>query len=149
MYRVALGRNGVTRDKNEGDMATPAGCFPIRGIYFREDRLRKPETVFPTRPLAEDDGWFDDAKDPSYNKLVKLPHGGVNESLWREDHLYDVIVVLGYNDEPPTPGKGSAIFMHVARESYSPTAGCIVLSQEDLLEVLKNADIETQVCIHE
>lgn len=147
-YRCALGKGGVREDKREGDGATPIGCFAVRKVYYRPDKFdQPPQTAFPVQAVATDDGWADDDKLPEYNTRVKLPYAGSHEKLWRDDHLYDLIVELGYNDRPPVPGKGSAIFMHVARETYSPTAGCVALSQEDLLEVLRGAEAGTQVCV--
>lgn len=144
---AALGKNGVSEDKRERDGATPAGCFHMRAVYFRPDRLEKPETKLPVHALTPEDAWCDDPAHPEYNTFVRLPHAGSHEKLWREDEVYDIIVPLGYNDDPPIPGKGSAIFMHIARPNYSPTAGCIALSRENLLEILKEAGADTQVCI--
>jgi len=135
-FRCALGRSGVCRDKAEGDGATPAGQFPLRRVLWRADRLPRPETALPATALARDQGWCDDPGDPAYNRPVRLPFAGSHELLWREDSLYDVVVVLGHNDSPPVPGKGSAIFLHVAKAGYAPTEGCIALALEDLLEVL-------------
>ncbi|MBU3968657.1 L,D-transpeptidase family protein [Patescibacteria group bacterium] len=147
-YRCTLGKSGVSTSKKEGDGFTPAGCFPIRLVLYRPDRFEKaPQTVFPTRPLSQSDGWSDDANSSEYNTLVRLPYGGSHEKLWRDDYIYDIIVILGYNDNPPVAGKGSAIFIHLAREEYSPTAGCIAFSMEDLLEILGTADITTHVCV--
>jgi L,D-peptidoglycan transpeptidase YkuD (ErfK/YbiS/YcfS/YnhG family) len=135
-YRCALGRTGILQDKKEGDGGTPAGTYPLREVFFREDRVSRPATGLPIRSLTTQDGWADDANLPEYNTFVTLPYLGSHESLWREDHVYDIIVVVGYNDEPPVPGKGSAIFIHLAREGYTPTAGCIAFNKEDLLEIL-------------
>lgn len=147
-YRSTLGRGGVRIDHSEGDGSTPVGCFPIRKVFYRPDKFGSPpESVFTTQALRLDDGWCDDADRPEYNKYVKLPYDGSHEELWRDDHVYDIIVILGHNDSPPVPGKGSAIFMHVAREGYTPTLGCIALSLEDLLEVLRGADVSTKICI--
>ena len=148
-FKAALGKNGITLNKKEGDGATPMGCFPIRKIFYRADRINKPETILQTQVLMKDDGWCDDPKDRNYNKHIKLPYPASAENLWREDNLYDIIVELGYNDDPPIPGKGSAIFMHVARENYSPTDGCIALNLNNLLEILKNIDKNTLVCVHD
>ena len=148
-YRCAIGKNGITDDKKEGDWATPIGCFSIREIFYRSDKLEKPNTVFPVRELNEDDGWCDGLEDKKYNQFVKLPYKANHEKLWRDDDLYNIIVVLGYNDDPPVPGKGSAIFMHVARPSYSPTAGCIALNATDLLEIISSVNKETKVCVVE
>jgi len=146
-YRCSLGRTGVTRDKREGDGATPVGCFPIREILYRADRVRLPECAFPARPISPEDGWSEDPEDPAYNKLVKLPHGRTVDRLWRDDHIYDVIAVLGYNDSPAVPGVGSAIFLHVCRPSYSSTQGCVAMSLHDLLQVIATIQEGTQVCV--
>ncbi len=149
-YRCALGRGGVRADKQEGDEATPIGCFSIRKIFYRPDKFEKPpETAFSTQALTQNDGWSDDMNMPEYNSYIKLPYNGSHEKLWRDDHLYDIIVVLGYNDNPAVAGKDSAIFMHLAREGYTPTAGCVALSKEDLLEILRIADNTTRACIQE
>lgn len=146
-YRCSLGRSGVSRDKREGDGATPAGCFPIREILYRADRVRLPECAFLARPISPEYGWSEDPEDPAYNKLVKFPHGRTVDRLWRDDHIYDVIVVLGYNDSPAVPGIGSAIFMHVCRPSYSATQGCIAMSLDDLMQVIETMKEDTKVCV--
>ncbi len=134
--RCALGRGGVTDRKREGDGCTPAGTFPLRRVLHRADRLEPPATALPVAAIAPDDGWCDDPADPAYNRPVKLPYGAGAERLWREDGLYDVVVVLGHNDSPPTPGAGSAIFLHVAAPGYAPTEGCVALALADLLALL-------------
>ena len=146
-YRCAIGKGGVNTDKKEGDGATPAGCFPLREVFYRQDRIPDLHAPLPMSPLSPDDGWCNDPRDPSYNRKVKLPYVASAESLWRDDHLYDVIVAVGYNDDPPVPGKGSAIFMHVARENYSPTAGCIALAEQDLREILGSLSPGAEICI--
>ncbi|MGE0119342.1 MAG: L,D-transpeptidase [Dongiaceae bacterium] len=136
-YRCALGRGGVRADKREGDGATPAGRFPLRRVLYRADRLPPPATGLPTAALTPDDGWCDDPADPLYNRPVRLPYGGCrHEQMWRADGLYDVVVVIGHNDEPVVPGKGSAIFLHAASPDYRPTEGCIALARGDLLAIL-------------
>ncbi|MBI2054666.1 MAG: L,D-transpeptidase family protein [Candidatus Sungbacteria bacterium] len=146
-YRCALGKGGILENKKEGDGATPAGCFPMREVFYRADRVSQPQTILQARALKENDGWCDDPGDSQYNKLVSLPYPASVENLWRGDNIYDIIVPLGYNDDPPVPAKGSAIFMHVARENYAPTAGCIALSLPDLLEILSKIDKDTLVCV--
>ncbi len=147
-YRCVIGSGGIEENKTEGDHATPIGCFNIREIFYRADRAEKPESVFITNKLEANDAWCDDVACDSYNTHVKLPHNGRFERLWRdEDDLYNIIVVLGYNDSPVVKGKGSAIFMHIAREDYSGTAGCVALNKKDLLDILSAADLETKVCI--
>jgi L,D-peptidoglycan transpeptidase YkuD (ErfK/YbiS/YcfS/YnhG family) len=146
-YKCALGRGGVKKNKQEGDNGTPAGCYPLRMLYYRADRISKPETRLPVKKLTKRDAWCDDSADKNYNKFVSLPYRGHTESLWRDDNLYDIIVPLGYNDAPAVPGKGSAIFMHIARPGYTPTAGCIALTQPDLLEILSSVEKDAKVQI--
>jgi L,D-peptidoglycan transpeptidase YkuD (ErfK/YbiS/YcfS/YnhG family) len=134
--RCALGRTGITADKREGDGATPAGTFPFRQVLFRADRIAPPATILPSRPLVESDGWCDDPAHPLYNRPVTLPFTAGHETLMRADALYDVIVVLGHNDAPVVPGRGSAIFLHVAAPDFAPTEGCLALARDDLLAVL-------------
>lgn len=135
-FRCALGRAGVRRDKQEGDGATPLGSFSLRRVLYRPDRLSPPETVLPCRALCREDGWCDDPGDENYNCQVRLPYGARCENLWREDGIYDLIVVLGHNDAPVAAGLGSAIFLHIAQPDFAPTEGCIALMKADLLAVL-------------
>ncbi len=135
--RCALGRGGIVRDKREGDGATPVGRHPLRTVLFRPDREPAPETGLPVSPLSPADGWCDDPGDPAYNRPVRLPFAASHERMWRDDGLYDLVVVLGYNDDPVRPGAGSAIFMHVASPDYGPTEGCIALAPDDLRRVLR------------
>ncbi|HZH28724.1 MAG TPA: L,D-transpeptidase family protein [Azospirillaceae bacterium] len=134
--RCALGRSGISHDKREGDGATPVGRFVLRRVLYRPDRLAPPATRLPVAPIASDDGWCDDPADPNYNRPVKRPYPASHEEMWREDDLYDVVVVMGHNDDPVAPGMGSAVFMHVATADYGPTAGCVALALPDLLRLL-------------
>lgn len=139
--RCAIGRKGVAPavHKREGDGCSPVGVWAIRKVLYRPD-VGAPQTALPTEPIAPDDGWSDDPEDaPNYNRPVKLPYRGSFEKLWRDDHLYDRVVVLGHNDDPPEPYLGSCIFMHIAREGYEPTEGCVALSAQDLEVVLAAA----------
>lgn len=147
-YRCAIGRGGVNAAKTEGDGATPVGVFPLRRVLYRADRNPAPEPRLPVEPIARDDGWCDAPGDPNYNRPVKRPYPASHESMWRADALYDVVVVLGHNDDPPVPGAGSAIFLHVAGPDYSPTEGCVALALGDLLEVLKRCGPETRLRVH-
>ncbi len=140
--RCALGRSGVIagEDKREGDGASPLGAWPIRRVFYRPDRGPKPITALPLEPVAPDDGWCDAPGDPAYNRPVKLPYPASAETMWREDGVYDVVVVLGHNDDPPIAGMGSAIFLHLARDSYAPTEGCVALNRRDLDLLLAKAE---------
>jgi L,D-peptidoglycan transpeptidase YkuD (ErfK/YbiS/YcfS/YnhG family) len=134
--RAALGRGGVRALKEEGDGATPAGRLSLRRVLYRADRVPIPRTIVPREPIAAEDGWCDDPTHPDYNRQVRLPHGGHCEELWRSDALYDLVGVLGWNDSPVERGRGSAIFLHVARPGYAPTEGCVALALADLQALL-------------
>lgn len=146
-FRCALGKGGVRpeAEKREGDGATPLGRYPLRRVFYRADRLDAPQTRLPLQALTPQDGWCDDPLDSAYNRFVTLPYAGGHEKLWREDAVYDVIVVLGHNDDPPVPGLGSAIFLHVARPDYSGTEGCVALALPDVLQLLAVLRPATQI----
>jgi L,D-peptidoglycan transpeptidase YkuD (ErfK/YbiS/YcfS/YnhG family) len=135
-FRAALGSGGIGVKRGEGDGITPVGIFPIRRLLFRADRIKLPLTCLPVSAIVPDDGWCDAPDDPVYNQPVKLPYRASAEALWRSDSVYDLIVVLGYNDDPVVPGAGSAIFLHVAHADYRPTQGCIALARDDLLALV-------------
>jgi len=135
-WRCTVGAGGVREDKVEGDGATPAGCFPLRRVYFRNDRLVLPKVRLPARAINQHDGWCDDPRSPTYNRLVRIPNEWSHEKMWRDDGLYDLVVVVGYNDDPPEGEWGSAIFLHIAQDDMGPTRGCVAFKREDLLELL-------------
>lgn len=137
----AFGKGGCkpAADKCEGDGATPLGTYPIRYVFYRPDKLTELLTGIKAIPLSSDMGWCDDAEHAAYNTQVSLPFGPSHEKLWRDDDVYDVIVVIGHNDAPVVRGKGSAIFLHIAREGYTPTEGCVALGQPDMLRFLRLA----------
>lgn len=142
----ALGRSGIVDAKAEGDGGTPVGTYPLRSLFYRPDRVSAPKSGLDAKPLQKDYGWGDDPSDPAaYNRLVLLPIESGHEILWREDEVYDLIVVIGYNDSPPIPGRGSAIFMHLARPGYTPTEGCVALSLPDMLALLTKIDHRTTI----
>jgi L,D-peptidoglycan transpeptidase YkuD (ErfK/YbiS/YcfS/YnhG family) len=145
MYRAALGRGGVRADKSEGDGATPPGILPLRRVLYRADRGAMPACAVPVELLAPDDGWCDDLTHRDYNRMVRLPHTGRHERLWRDDGIYDLIGVLGWNDAPVERGRGSAIFLHVARPDLAPTEGCVALPGPVLREVLATGLTEIDV----
>ena len=149
VFRCATGINGIidAGSKTEGDGKTPAGCWRLRYVMYRPDRRPRPKTRLPVTALSSPDGWCDDPAHPSYNCPVRLPFAASHEKLWRDDGLYNIIVVLGHNDAPPVPGKGSAIFIHIARPDYRGTEGCIALSEPDLETLLGLAHYETFIRI--
>ena len=135
-YRCAVGKSGIGEKQQEGDNITPVGTFPIRFGFYRSDRISQVEFHIPFLPISKDLGWCDAPNDPLYNRLIKVPYVASHEKLWRSDPIYDLILVVGYNDNPVVNGKGSAIFIHLAQENYSPTAGCVALKKDDLLEII-------------
>ena len=136
MFSCVLGGNGVTSDKWEGDGCTPAGVFALRKVFYRKDRVTGLKTTLPTHPITKSDGWCDDPEHSLYNMLVRLPIEASHEKLWREEPNYDIVVVLGYNDEPIIPYRGSAIFMHVIASDRRPTEGCVALDSQALEAIL-------------
>lgn len=134
----SIGKGGLVAaaDKKEGDGASPIGVWPIRGVLLRPDRVALPKGMqFPWRWIRLGDGWSDDPEDPAYNKPVQHPHPYSAERLWRDDELYDVVIVLGYNDAPPKPAAGSAIFLHCWRDG-DPTEGCVAIAKAEMLALL-------------
>ncbi len=144
-FRCALGRSGIGAHKREGDGVTPAGRFPLRRLLYRADRLAQPDSMLPTSTIRPDDGWCDDPADAAYNQAVRLPHPASAENMWRDDGLYDLVVILGHNDDPVVAGAGSAIFMHVASPGHGPTEGCVALAREDLLALLKELSVDDEI----
>jgi L,D-peptidoglycan transpeptidase YkuD (ErfK/YbiS/YcfS/YnhG family) len=136
VWRVCVGHGGIRADKQEGDGATPLGRLALRRVFYRADRGPAPRSRVPVEPLAPNDGWCDDPMDRRYNMHVQTPYDGRHEALWRADGVYDVIGVLGWNDQPVVRGRGSAIFLHVAAPDWRPTEGCVALPEADLRAVL-------------
>ena len=147
VFRCALGRSGLLADKREGDGGTPIGRFPFRRLLYRADRVPHIETRLPARHMEPVDGWCDDPADAAYNKPVRLPYPGHHERMWLDDHLYDLVVVIGHNDDPVVPGAGSAVFLHLARADWGPTQGCIAFAREDLLAILSLVGTNDRVLI--
>ena len=133
-----VGRSGIVdaASKREGDGATPAGTWRLREILYRPDRVAPPRTALPSAAIGRGDGWCDDPAEAEYNRRVALPFAGSHERLWREDHAYDVLVPLGYNDDPPVPDRGSAIFLHCIGENRDFTEGCVAVAPESMAELL-------------
>lgn len=137
VIRCALGSGGIVPVKREGDGGSPRGRFRLRGGAFRPDHLARPATPLPLRRTVPGDGWCDDVRDRRYNRPIALPAPGVSaERMWRDDGLYDVVIDLDHNRGPIRPGRGSAIFLHIARPGYTPTEGCVALARADLLRLL-------------
>jgi L,D-peptidoglycan transpeptidase YkuD (ErfK/YbiS/YcfS/YnhG family) len=135
-FPCAIGRSGVRVDKREGDGATPVAPLPIRRVFIRPDKGPAPLTRQPRRWMSRADAWCDDMADRRYNRLIRRPEGEAEERLWRTDHLYDIVIELGWNDRPVRRGRGSAIFWHLPRPGFTPTAGCIATTRDVFMKVL-------------
>ena len=133
--RCALGQKGIVHIKREGDMGTPAGRFRLLWGYYRPDRARLRSAGAPLKPLRRDQGWCEDPSSPRYNRPVRLPAREGADRMWRQDHLYDLTFVLDQNFTRRAKGRGSAIFFHLARPGFTPTAGCVAISLSDMLKL--------------
>jgi L,D-peptidoglycan transpeptidase YkuD (ErfK/YbiS/YcfS/YnhG family) len=146
--RAALGRAGVKAAKREGDGATPAGEFrPVR-LWWRADRLARPRTLLPVRPIAPADAWCEDPEDRRYNRPFRRSANEPGDRLQRTDGLYDLIVEIDHNTRPRVAGLGSAVFIHVARPGLAPTAGCVALTIGDLQRLVSRLSLKTRIIIH-
>ncbi len=147
VFQCASGQKGYTSNPIEGDKKTPLGTFPLRCIFYRADRVQLPPVHLPNHVLQDSDGWCDDPKSVAYNTWIKKPFNARHEDLWRSDTMYDLILPIGFNDAPVESGKGSAIFLHIARPGLLSTDGCIALEKEVLLSMLPEFDINTCIQI--
>ena len=119
----------------------------MRRVLYRPDRVPRPVTVLPLGSLHPLDAWCDDPNDLRYNQRVRQPYGASVELLWRDDHIYDIIVVLGFNDEPVERSGGSAVFLHIARPDYTPTQGCVAVSRANLSRILEECEASSRLCV--
>lgn len=144
---VALGRGGIQANKREGDGGTPRGTFRPRRVWWRADRAARPRTLLPVRRIRGNDGWCEDPRDRHYNQPVRLMPDHPGDRLKRADHLYDLIVELDHNTRPRIAGRGSAVFVHVARPGFAPTAGCVALKADALRRLIARAGPRTRIVV--
>ena len=144
---VALGRGGIRANKREGDGGTPRGTFHPRRLWWRADRFPRPRTCLATRAIAPADAWCEDPDDRHYNRPIRVErdHGG--DRLKRDDHLYDFIVEIDHNTRPRVAGRGSAVFLHLARANFGPTAGCVSMTRSAMLHLLRRLGPRTRIVI--
>ena len=147
-FKCALGKAGIGNKKSEGDNITPNGTFKIVKIYYRNDRIKIISSKFRLIEITKNAGWCDDSKSKKYNQLIKLPTKYSHEILYRRDNIYDLILVLNYNMNPSIKNKGSAIFIHVAKNNYKKTAGCIALKKTHLINLVEEIKRNTRVKIN-
>jgi L,D-peptidoglycan transpeptidase YkuD (ErfK/YbiS/YcfS/YnhG family) len=144
---VALGRGSIRANKREGDGGTPKGTFRPRQVWWRADRHPRPHTLLPVRAIGPEDAWCEDPSSRHYNQPVHLDHGSGGDRLSRDDHLYDFIVEIDHNNLPRIAGRGSAVFLHLARADFSPTAGCVSMTKSAMLRLLRRLGPETKIVI--
>ena len=144
---VALGRGGIKANKREGDGGTPRGVFHPRRLWWRADRHARPRTHIPARAIRPEDAWCEDPANRHYNQAVRLERGQGGDRLTREDHLYDFIVEIDHNSSPRIAGRGSAVFLHLARDNFGPTAGCVSMRKSAMLHLLRRMGPETRIVI--
>ena len=146
-FKCSIGKKGLKSKKKEGDNCTPIGIFKIGKVYYRSDRIKKPETVLKTKKITKNMGWCDDPNNKNYNKEIILNKKNKGEKLFRKDCTYDILIVIEYNTNKTKPFKGSAIFIHLTK-NYRPTEGCIALKKNDLLILLKiiNKNSKIKIC---
>ena len=147
-FKCALGKAGIGKKKREGDNVTPTGTFKIVKIYYRSDRVKKISSKLRLIEITKNMGWCDDPNSKNYNKLINLPSKYSHEKLFKKNNIYNVIVVLNYNMKPVIKNKGSAIFIHIAKNNYQPTQGCIALKKNDLLKLLSKISRNIKIKIN-
>ena len=145
-FNCSIGKRGLKSKKIEGDHCTPIGVFKIGKVYYRPDRVRKPDTILKTKTITRNMGWCDDPYNKKYNKEIFLNKKNKGEKLFRRDNSYDILIVIEYNTKKVQPFKGSAIFIHLTK-NYKPTQGCIALKKNDLLILLKIIDKKSKIKI--
>jgi L,D-peptidoglycan transpeptidase YkuD (ErfK/YbiS/YcfS/YnhG family) len=144
---VAIGRGGIKANKREGDGATPRGTFRLKRLWWRAGRHPRPPTLLPVQRIMPDDGWCEDPSDRHYNQRIKVPRDSKADRLTRADNLYDFIIELDHNTKPRVAGRGSAVFIHVARPGFAPTAGCVALAMNSLRRLLARIGPRTRIMV--
>ena len=135
-FKCCIGKNGVKKNKVEGDKCTPNGIFKLGTLYYRKDRVNKPNTNLKIKNIKKNMGWCNDSKNKLYNQEIKVNKNIKHEKLFRKDYKYDYLLVIEYNTKKIKPNKGSAIFIHLTK-NFKATAGCIGLLQKDFLIMTK------------
>ena len=145
--KCTIGKNGVTKNKHEGDLKTPKGIFKLKKVFYRRDRIKFFKSPIKKYYIKKNIGWCDDPSSKYYNKEIKFPFKHSAEKLWRKDNIYDLIIVLNYNLNPIIKNKGSAIFLHICKKNYAPTKGCVAINKKDIMNLLINIKKNTKIVI--
>ena len=145
--KCAIGKNGISKNKREGDLKTPSGIFKLKKVFYRKDRIKFVRTPLKKRNIKRNIGWCDDPASKYYNREIKFPFKESAEKLWRKDNIYDLIIVLNYNFNPIIKKRGSAIFVHICKKNYLPTKGCVAINKKDMINLLVNIKNNTKLII--
>tara|TARA_X000000368_G_scaffold404029_1_gene379631 strand:+ start:1704 stop:2195 length:492 start_codon:yes stop_codon:yes gene_type:complete len=146
--KCAIGKRGISSKKREGDNYTPRGTFKFKGLLYRKDRVLNIKTSLFKKSIKENMGWCDDTNSKHYNKLIKFPFRYSAEKLYRSDYIYDIILIMDYNQNPVIKGKGSAIFLHISKKNYSPTLGCIAIKKKHMRLLLRMIHKNSKITIY-
>ena len=146
-YSCAIGREGLTKNKIEGDLKTPVGEFRFKKIFYRADKLGEMVFNLPSQVIRKNSGWCDDPGHKQYNQFIEFPFNSSAEKLYRDDNLYDLFFVINYNTDPIIPSKGSAIFLHICKPNFEGTEGCIAIEKKNIIELSKKIDLESRLII--
>ena len=145
--KCSIGKKGITKNKQEGDLKTPSGKFKLIKILYRKDKIKLFQTTLKKISINKNMGWCDDVRSIHYNKLIKFPFKYSAEKLWRKDNIYDLVIILDYNLNPVKKNKGSAIFLHICKKKYEPTKGCIAVKKKDIINLIKNIKKNSKLII--
>ena len=145
--KCAIGKSGITKHKKEGDLATPSGTFKIGLLYYRADRIKNFKCKIEKKIIKKNMGWCNDIKSKKYNKEISFPFNFTAEKLHRKDNIYDIFVNIKYNTQPAVKGRGSAIFLHLAKKKYQPTEGCVAISKKNFFKILPYIRKNTKILI--
>ena len=145
--KCSIGKSGITSFKKEGDLATPKGEFKLGTLYFRKDRTKNPKCKLKTKTIKKNMGWCNDSRSQKYNQEINFPFKYRAEKLHRKDNIYDILINIKYNHSPILKGKGSAIFLHLAKRKYRPTSGCVAISKKDFIKILPLIKKNTKIII--
>ena len=147
ILKCSIGKNGIKSKKKEGDKCTPKGVFSLGKLYYRADKVKKPTTKISTKIIKKNMGWCDDVTSKFYNKEMKINKNIKHEKLYRNDNVYDYLIIINYNTKKIKPGKGSAIFLHLTK-NYKKTLGCVAVKKKDFLIILKLITKNTRIKIY-
>ena len=145
-FKCAIGKNGIKKNKKEGDKSTPRGTFSLGKLYYRKDRLKKINTNLSVQKIKKNMGWCNDPNNTKYNKQVDRNKIKKSEKLFRNDYKYDAFIVINYNSKPVIKNKGSAIFLHLTN-NYKPTVGCVAIKKNDFFKLVKVINKKTKIKI--